>query len=156
MYCRVILEDVRLQPVNVAMRQFRFLNHTGDLAMEIYGESLENLFENAGMAFFSVMTNRSRIRKRVERSITLRYGDRETLMVDWLGELLYLHDVEGLLFKRFQVVSTEQGCFRALAWGEPFQPDRHVIRTGVKAATFHQLRIQEDGGTWRARVILDL
>jgi len=154
--CPVIVEDARLQRLSVTMRQFRFLNHTGDLAMEIYGESLENLFENAGMAFFSVMTNRSRIRKRVERSITLRYGDRETLMVDWLGELLYLHDVEGLLFKRFQVVSTEQGCFRALAWGEPFQPDRHVIRTGVKAATFHQLRIQEDGGTWRARVILDL
>ena len=156
MCCPVIVEDARLQRLSVTMRQFRFLNHTGDLAMEIYGESLENLLENAGMALFSVMTDRSKIRKRVERSIALRYGDRETLLVDWLGELLYLHDVEGLLFKRFQVVSTEQGCFRALAWGEPFQPDRHVIRTGVKAATFHQLRIQEDGGTWRARVILDL
>ena len=156
MYCRVIVEDVRLQPVNVAMRQFKFLNHTGDLAMEIYGESLKDLFENAGMAFFSVMTDRSRIRKRVERSITLRYGDREILMVDWLGELLYLHDVEGLLFRRFDVVSIEQGCFKALAWGEPFQPDRHVIRTAIKAATFHQLEVREHGGTWRARVILDL
>ena len=138
------------------MRRFRFLNHTGDLAMEIYGENLKDLFENAGMALFSVMTDRSKIRKRVERSITLRYGDRETLMVDWLGELLYLHDVEGLLFRQFHVVSFEEGCFNALAWGEPFQPDRHVIRTGVKAVTFHQLEVQKQGDRWRARVILDL
>jgi SHS2 domain-containing protein len=142
--------------MSVVMRQFRLLNHTGDLAMEIQGVSLKDLYENAGMALFSVVTDRSKIRKRVERSVALRYADRETLLVDWLGELLYLHDVERLLFRRFHVVTIEKGFFEALAWGEPFESERHAIRTAIKAVTFHQLEVCEHGGRWRARVVLDL
>ena len=138
------------------MRRFRFLNHTGDLAIEIYGQSLRNIFENAGQALFHVITDPSKVQEKVEKGITLAYDDLETLMVDWLGELLYLHDVEGLLFRRFEVRGMEDGRFEVKAWGESFQEGRHVIRTEVKAVTFHHLEIKQQQGRWRARVVLDL
>lgn len=138
------------------MRQFRFLDHTGDARIEIYGESLEALFENAGVALFHVITDPSTVEEKVERGIVLGYETVEVLLVDWLGELLYLHDVEGLLLKRFEVRRMENERFEGRAWGEPFQEGRHVIRTEVKAVTFHQVEVNEEGGRWRARVILDL
>ena len=138
------------------MRRFRFLNHTGDLAIEIYGQSLGDLYENAGQALFAVLTDPSKVEARVETAIALSYDNLETLLVDWLGELLYLHDAKGMLFGRFEVEKVEDGRFGAKAWGESFQTGRHVIRTGVKAVTFHELEVKQERGCWRARVILDL
>ncbi len=138
------------------MKRFRFLNHTGDLALEIYGQGLADLFENAGEALFQVITDPSKVQEKVEKEIVLPYEDLETLMVDWLGELVYLHDVEGLLLRRFEVGKVEDGRFEAKCWGESFQEGQHIIRTGVKAVTFHQLEVRELGGRWRARVVLDL
>ena len=140
----------------LVMRRFRFLNHTADLAIEIYGQSLKDLYENAGQALFAVITDPSKVEGRVERGIALTYNNLETLLVDWLGELLYLHDAEGLIFRRFEVQSIGSGQFEARAWGEFFQAGRHVIRTGVKAVTFHQLEVKQQRARWRARVILDL
>jgi SHS2 domain-containing protein len=138
------------------MRRFRFLDHTGDLGVKVYGHSLENLFENAGQALFYVLTDPSKVREKVEREITLSYSDLEILMVDWLSELLYVHDVERLLFKRFEVRKMAEGGFRAGAWGEFFQEERHVIRTAVKAVTFHQLEVKQQQDRWHARVVFDL
>jgi SHS2 domain-containing protein len=138
------------------MRRFRFLDHTGDLGIEIYGGTLAELFENAGEALFEVITDPAKVEEKLERRFTLRYDERETLLVDWLGELLYLHDTENLLCKRFEVEDMAGGNFRAKAWGESFHDGRHVIRTEVKAVTFHQLEVREVGGKWKARVILDL
>ena len=138
------------------MRRFRFLNHTGDLGMEIYGQSLIDLFENAGQALFAVITNPSKVEEKIGKKIGLNYDDLETLMVDWLGQLLYLHEVEGLLFRRFEVSSIGDGRFEASAWGEVFEERKHVVRTEVKAVTFHQLEVRQRGDRWQARVILDL
>ena len=77
-------------------------------------------------------------------------------MVDWLSELLYLHDVDHLLFREFIVESVGEEGLRAVARGEPFQEGVHVIKTGVKAVTYNQIRVEKQREGWRARVILDL
>ena len=140
----------------IVMRRFRFLDHTGDLAVEVYGKNLPDLFENAGVALFHVVTDPSRVEEREQKEVSLTYEDLETLMVDWLGELLYFHDVERLLFRRFGVRIIGDGRFEGSARGEVFDEGRHVIRTEIKAVTFHQIEVREDKGRWRARVVLDL
>ena len=77
-------------------------------------------------------------------------------MVDWLSELLYLHDVENLLFKGFKVESVGEGGLKAKVKGEPFQEGVHVIKTGVKAVTYHQIQVRKEDGNWRAQIIFDL
>jgi SHS2 domain-containing protein len=77
-------------------------------------------------------------------------------MVDWLSELLYLHDVENLLFKAFEIESVGEDGLKAVAKGEPFQEGVHVIKTEVKAVTYHQIVVREKKGRWKAQVILDL
>ena len=77
-------------------------------------------------------------------------------MVDWLSELLYLHDVASLLFKGFKVERVGEDGLSAIVKGEPFQEGVHVIKTQVKAVTYHRIEVRQNNGHWRAQIILDL
>ncbi len=137
-------------------KRFEILDHTADIGLIVFGEDLKTLFENAGEAFFHLITDLRRVRENEERRIELKGESLERLMVDWLNELLYLHDVESLLFKKFEVEAVGDEGLRAKAKGEPFQEGVHVIKTGVKAVTHHQIQVNRESGGWRAQVILDL
>ena len=138
------------------MKRFEVLDHTADIGLIVYGEDLNTLFENAGEAFFHLITDLKKVRRRVEKRIEIKGEDLERLMVDWLSELLYLYDVENLLFKGFKVESVGEGGLKARVKGEPFQEGLHVIKTGVKAVTYHQIEVREENGGWRAQIIFDL
>ncbi len=138
------------------MKRYEVLDHTADIGLIIYGGDLKALFKNAGEAFFHLITDLKRVKCRIERRINIRGESLERLMVDWLSELLYLHDVENLLFKEFEVESVGEDGLKAVAKGEPFQEGVHVIKTEVKAVTYHQIEVQEENGRWRAQIILDL
>jgi SHS2 domain-containing protein len=138
------------------MKRFQVLDHTADIGLIVYGGTLKALFENAGEAFFHLITDLRKVRCRMERRINIGGESLERLMVDWLSELLYLHDVENLLFKGFEVESVGEDGLRAVARGEPFQEGVHEIKTEVKAVTYHQIEVREEKGRWRAQIILDL
>ena len=90
------------------------------------------------------------------RKLLLEAKTDEELLVTWLNELVYLFDAEGLLFKAYDVLSVHDHCLEALAQGEIYAEDRHPIKTTVKAATYHQLKIEHQQGVWTAQVIFDL
>jgi len=138
------------------MRRFEVLDHTADIGLIVYGEDLRALFENAGEAFFHLITDLKRVRQKTERRIEIRGESLERLMVGWLSELLYLHDIENLLFKRFKVDSVGEEGLRAKVKGETFQEGVHVIKTEVKAVTYHQIQVRKENGRWRAQIIFDL
>ena len=138
------------------MRRFEILDHTADIGIIVHGENLKRLFENAGEAFFHLITDLRKVKGRIERRVTIGAESLDRLMVDWLSELLYLHDVENLLFKGFNVDSVGEGGLKAAVKGEPFQEGVHVIKTEVKAVTYHQIEVRQENGGWRAQVILDL
>jgi SHS2 domain-containing protein len=138
------------------MKHFEILDHTADTGLTIYGEDLKALFAHAGEGFFHIITDLRKVKRRVEKRVELRGESLDRLMVDWLGELLYLHDVDHLLFRRFDIESVGEEGLRAVAKGEHFQEGVHVIKTEVKAVTYHQIRVERRNGGWRARVIFDL
>lgn len=138
------------------MRRFEILDHTADIGLIVYGEDLKTLFENAGEAFFHLITDLRRVRRRIERRIEISGEALERLMVDWLSELLYLHDVETLLFKGFKVESVGEGGLKARVKGEPFQEGVHVIKTEVKAVTYHRIEVRKENRGWKAQIIFDL
>jgi SHS2 domain-containing protein len=138
------------------MRRFEILDHTADIGLIVYGEDLKTLFENAGEAFFRLITDLRKVRRRVDRRIEVRGEALERLMVDWLSELLYLHDTENLLFKGFKVESVGEEGLKAVVKGEPFQEGLHVIKTEVKAVTYHRIEVRKEISKWRAQIIFDL
>ncbi len=130
--------------------------HTADLALRIWGENLPELFAIAAVALIATITDRRRLRLKETRDVTVEAPDREALLVAWLNHLLYLYDVDGFLGRTFEILELGQERLKARARGERFDPDRHVGKTAVKAATYHHLEITPRDGGWQATVILDL
>ncbi len=138
------------------MKRFELLDHTADTGIIVYADNLQSLFETAGEALFHIITDLRKVSPRIERTIEIEAKPLERLMVDWLSELLYLYDVECLLFKEFEVEVLREGGLKARARGENYQEGVHIIKTGVKAVTYHQIEVREEDRRWRAKVILDL
>ncbi len=138
------------------MKRFEILDHTADIGLVVHGKDLKTLFENAGEGFFHLITDLKKVRLRTEKRIEIKGEKLDRLMVDWLTELLYLHDVENLLFKGFKVDAVGEDGLKARVKGEPFQEGVHVIKTEVKAVTYHRIEVRQEKGGWRAQVILDL
>ena len=124
--------------------------------MEVRGENLPELFASAGRAFFDIMMDVRMIDLKIERSIKVTAPDREALLVAWLGELLYLFESRQIVFARFEVQTLSDQELQATGQGELYDPKKHRLKQVFKAVTYHQLRIWEAKGLWRARVIFDI
>lgn len=137
-------------------KKYRQIAHTADVAYRIRGDSLAELYVNAAEALVATIIDRRCLRPRETKEIAVAAPDREALLVTWLNHLLYLYDVEGFLGRNFEILELEDERLTALTRGERFDPDRHVGKTAVKAATYHHLEITQRDHGWQATVILDL
>lgn len=140
---------------------YRFLDDIAiaDVAFEAFGENLADLFEAVALATFEVMVNLNRVESSRTFEIRLHHSTVEGLLFDWLAELIFLKDSEGMFFSRFQVEvarADEAYTLKAKAQGEPIDPDRHPMRQDVKAPTLHMFEVREANHGWLARVVLDI
>ena len=142
-------------------KKFTFLEHMADAYIEAYGDTLEELFENAAIAMFEVMTDTSKVSPVEVRSVETEGFDLENLLYKWLEEWLIIRDSENMVFSKFKVkkiakVREDKYIIEGLGWGERFNPEVHEIRTEVKAVTYHMMEIKQKNGKWVARFLLDI
>lgn len=135
---------------------YELLDHTGDIGIRVWADDVKGLFEEAARALFDIITDRKKVVIRLNREVAVQGSGREELMVAWLNELLYIHEVESLLFDDFDIAEITPGSLKGVARGEKFQEDRHHIKTAVKAVTYHLLEVKEKDGRWQAQIIIDI
>ncbi|MCX6821725.1 MAG: archease [Candidatus Aenigmarchaeota archaeon] len=139
------------------MKKFEFVDiTTADTAFIAYGKDLNKLFENAAIAMFEVMINTKQIKPKVERKVKLTGNDLQSLMFNWLNNLLLFVDSESLAFSDFKTkVDGKKFTLNAVCKGEKINTKKHETRTAVKACTYHQMKVEKNR-IWKARVILDI
>jgi len=135
---------------------FEIIDHTADVGIIAYGADLKQLFSNAALALFSLVTEPESIRHELQRDVKIISEDKDSLLVEWLNELIYLFDAEHILFSRFDIERLTNDGLKASCYGENIDPLRHKIRIGVKAATYHMLKIDKDSDGYKVQVILDI
>jgi SHS2 domain-containing protein len=135
---------------------FRVLEHTADIGFEALGASREELFANAASALINLVVDLDTIRPSRELTVKAEGSTLPDLLVNWLSEILYLHDAEGWLFRDFRVQELGEKLITATARGEKFDRGRHQAKLQVKAVTYHQLALQETPQGWRAQVYVDI
>ena len=138
---------------------YRFIDHTADIGVEIEAASFESLLSVALLALTDTLTEAERVSLELELPLDLVAPSREDLLVEWLGELVYLFETESVLLRQTDIeVEAEAGGWRlrATVRGEHYDPDRHDIKTLIKAITYHQLEVRSSRSGWFARVIFDL
>ncbi len=137
------------------MTGFEIMEHTADVGIRATGDTLAEAFANAARGMFSVITDLDTVQRRESRQVEVTSPDVETLLVDWLNELVYLFDVESILFADFAVEIQGEWHLTATCTGERVDRQRHTIKTGVKAATYHALEVRQ-GTPCHIQVILDI
>lgn len=135
---------------------FEILEHPADIGFRAFGGELEELFANAAVALVSIACEIEDVAPRTEYALSATGTDYESLLVNWLGEVLYWFDGKRIAPCKFRVTQLAPDSIRAAAWGEPRDGERHRSKLIVKAVTWHQLRITRSNGGWMADVYLDI
>ncbi len=140
---------------------FRWLENVAiaDIAFEATGRTLEELFEQAALALEDAMVDFDTLNEKAEQRIEVS-GDRiEMLLYDFLSELIFLKDTDGLLFKSFKIkieAAKEKYYLEALSEGEKIDRKKHALRNDVKAVTMHMFEVRQEKEGWKATVVLDI
>ena len=137
-------------------RDFEVLEHPADIGFRAFGGTLPELFARSALAMLSIAADPAAVLPGEEYPLAVESGDRESLLVDWLNEVLYWFDGKRIAFRDFRVTRFGETAIEAVGMGEPRDPLRHRARLIVKAVTYHQLKIERRGGLWVAEVYLDI
>jgi SHS2 domain-containing protein len=129
---------------------YSWVDHTGEVELSLEAESEGEIFA-LGLEALGELLADAPGGEQIRRRVSLESADRATLLADWLGELVYLSETEGLLPERLEELTLDGTSLRATLAGRAARP-----RNLVKAVTYHGLELEGADGGWRARIVLDV
>ncbi len=135
---------------------FQFIDHTADVGIEFMADSLEELYQGGGEIFCDLVCDRQSIRGVHQKTLEIKKPSWEEKFQGLLNELLYLFDADHFLFSSVKVQVINEEKLVVTLEGEKIDPARHQIKLGIKGATYHQLKVWEENGKWKGRVIFDV
>ena len=148
------------------MKNYEFIEHTADIGIRVKGDDLKELFKNAALAMFDIMAEkksgikpclpagRHQVSSIKEIMIKQKAENLEELFINWLNELLSLSATKELIFSDFKINKLDENNLQAAVIGEDIK--NYKVNTEIKAATYHQLKIEKSQSGWQAEVIFDV
>ena len=138
------------------VKPFEVIDHTADIGIVVYGADIKQVFANAALGLFNLMADLDNLKEDTKRQIELSAEDIEVLLVEWLNELIYISEVEHIIFKRFEIDQLSNTQLRATCFGEKIKPKQHRLKREIKAATYHMLRLNKEDGSYKVQIIFDI
>jgi len=135
---------------------FELLDHPADIGFRVRAATLPALFAACARALVAIILDPVRIESRETVSIPGTGSDVESLLVNWLNEVLYFTDSRRLALAFFDIHSLTDAAVECTARGEHRDPGRHESRITVKGVTYHQLKVQQTPDGWVAEVFVDI
>ncbi len=137
-------------------KNYELIEHTADICFRVKAQTLPELFQNAASAVFDLLAEEKPSGKAHQLLFTVieSGGDREELMVNWLNELLSRSAAENVIFTAFKVKEFKDTSLKAEVMGKSAEGFRR--KTEIKAATYHQLKIDESQHGFSVQVVLDV
>lgn len=135
---------------------FEVLEHMADIGFRAWGNTPAELFENAAYAMMSIAAETETIVPRDEVAIEVMGEDYESLLVNWLSEVLYQFDADFFATSKFLVDKIGPTMLGGRLVGEVREPARHCWKLIVKGVTYHDIEFLERDGFWESRVFLDV
>jgi SHS2 domain-containing protein len=145
--------------------RFRYLDHMTDSVIEAYGKNMEDAFENSALALVNTMFDINKIQIMKQEELSAHGHDMQSLLYDFLEKVIILISVEGFAAAAFKVVISEniggddiEGSYSlsAIAKGEAVDLNKHSYKVEVKAITYHEMSIVQEGDEVKIRFLIDL
>ncbi len=139
-------------------KEFEIFEHTADIGIKAYGDTIDQVFENAARGMFNIIFHNSipKIKPKGAYQIKLHASDLEQLLVDWLDEVLYIFTTEQIVISDYKI-SIEDKTFTldAEVSGEILPEEKIMGTCEIKAVTYHMLSIKKIS-CWEAQVLFDI
>jgi len=136
-------------------KKFKFLEHTADIKFQAYGKTVEKAFENSAMAMFNSMYD-GKIKSKKKIKIKAKGKDFESLLYNFLEELLVLFDSEGFFLSEINNLKINKEEFSLEAEVEGSKAEDYEIHIDVKAITYNEMFVKQEKGKWICQVVLDV
>lgn len=157
-------------------RLYEFFEHTADIGIRVKGKTLKDLFRNSAMAMFELIAKKKlqshppaklraskatlRLSSGLTRSQIKKYNIKQEantldeLFINWLNELLSLSATKELIFFDFLIHKLTSKNLQATAKGSYFK--NYELNREIKAATYHDLKLEKSKSGWQTQIIFDV
>ncbi|MBL7155132.1 MAG: archease [Candidatus Portnoybacteria bacterium] len=133
------------------MKKFEVLEHRADLKIKVFGQDLAELFINAASAIAEQQNPKAKKTTEEWESVEINSPDLNSLLVDWLNEILSRSDLNHKIYFNFKIEElSEKHCRAKIAGQKVVQKE-----IDIKAATYHGLEVKKVDEHWQAIIIFD-
>ncbi len=138
------------------MKRYEQFPHTADIGVRVYGKDLKELFENAAFSMFDIIADLEGLKSSFTQDFELEAQNSEELLVAWLDELLYNFYTKSIIFFKFDIVELAENRLKARAYGRSVGENRNRLKAEIKAATYHNLKINKTAEGYAVEIIFDI
>lgn len=135
------------------VKKYEFLKHTGDLKFRAYSTSVEGLFENCAVAISSVLSRGKKIKSLIKKDIEVYGKDYESLLYNFIDELIYLFDAEEFVISKAKL-SIKEGKLKGVIYGDI--SSKYKDLDAIKAPTYAEMYVKKQDKKWECQVVLDV
>lgn len=134
------------------MQKYRFLDHPADIKLRAFGKDLPELFINAALGMMSFLYDKLDASITTEKyEISVSAESLESLLVNWLAELLWVSDTKHSITTNFQIKNFTPNKIEA-----SIDLIKAKAKDDIKAVTYHELLINKKKNYWLAEVVFDI
>ncbi len=136
---------------------YKSLEHATDAIFEVNASNLEEAFVAAARSVIETILDASTIEEKEEKTLAIGGKDIRYLLYNWLEELIILTITDGFAAKTIRVNIEKNSEYKISAKlrGEKIDIKKHHFKVEIKAPTFHDMEIRQDGAVYM-RYLLDL
>lgn len=147
---------------SLRMAKIEVIDISGDAGIKVRGSNISELFVNAAIGMYSLITDIEGISERRTIDISCEGESLEGLLVSWLNELIFNFDAHGFIGRKIVIVEINEEpsggghVIKGQVSGEEFDQVRHEGKLLLKAATYHNLKVEKQGDEWESEIIFDI
>jgi protein archease len=127
-----------------------------DVGVRGWGRTRADAFAQVTLGVCALLVSPEQLEPRERREVRAQAEAPESLLVTWIDECLYVHEIEGFVARSVEMTVCTDTLAHGVLHGEPVDPGRHRVGTVVKGATYHQVRVGIRDGVHEARIIVDV
>lgn len=149
--------------LDIPDKKYEYLDHTADVQLHSWGDTLKESFEQLAMSMFGYMTEIDTVEMLTQETIEIQMDNEDdilNLVFKWLDEWLFVFSAEPFFIPRKIVIeefNVEKGYIKAVGYGEEFQAiTKHPQGTEVKAITYSNMQVHTEKDTNDIYVIIDI
>jgi len=134
-------------------KKFEFLEHTADIKFRVFGKTLEEVFENSALAVSSIYSKEKKISSKNKKKISVEGRDRESLLYNFIEELIFLVDSENFVVSKAKIL-IKNTSLTAEIYGDDVKNYTNLDQ--IKSSTYHEMYVKKTKKGWEAQAVVDV